>query len=45
MEVEGVRFSSTRLREMTGWKPQHDFDAGLRRVRAVLERGERMEKR
>ncbi len=45
MEVEGVRFSSSRLREMTGWKPQHDFDAGLRRVRAVLERGERVEKR
>ena len=45
MEVEGVRFSSSRLREMTGWKPQHDFDAGVRRVRAVLERGERVEKR
>ncbi len=45
MEVEGVRFSSARLWEMAGWKPEYDFDAGLRRVKAVLERGERVEKR
>lgn len=41
MEVEGVQFSSARLREITGWKPQFDFDSGLQKVRAVLEAAER----
>jgi UDP-glucose 4-epimerase len=39
-EVEGVRFSSTRLRTLTGWKPRYDLDAGLRRVKAILEEKE-----
>lgn len=41
MEVEGVRFSSARLRALTGWKPEYDFDAGLQRVKLTLERKER----
>ena len=39
-EVEGVRFSSARLQEIIGWKPAHDFEGGLRRVKAILERKE-----
>jgi UDP-glucose 4-epimerase len=38
MDVEGVRFSSARLRDLTGWKPGYDFEAGLRRVKAVLDK-------
>jgi UDP-glucose 4-epimerase len=42
MEVEGVRFSSVRLRDLIEWKPQYDFDSGLRRVKSVLADEERV---
>jgi hypothetical protein len=45
MEVEGVRFSSERLRGLTGWKPEYDFEAGLRRVKSILEGTGRTENR
>lgn len=40
-EVEGVTFSSARLRTLTGWKPEYHFEAGLQRVKSILERKER----
>lgn len=40
-EVESVRFSSARLRAVTGWKPRYDFPTGLERTRAVLEAQQR----
>jgi UDP-glucose 4-epimerase len=33
IEIENVRFSSTRFRTLTGWKPAVLFNEGLRRVR------------
>ena len=45
MEVEGVRFSSERLRALAGWKPEYDFDAGLHRVKSVLEGKERTQRK
>ena len=36
-EVEGVRFSSARLRDITGWKPAHDFEAGLDKIKSALQ--------
>jgi len=38
IEVEQVRISSARLREITGWEPQYSFVQGLRRTREILER-------
>lgn len=38
-EVEAVRFSSARLQAVTGWRPRHDFTAGLTRTRDILWAG------
>jgi len=40
-DVEAVRISSDRLRQVTGWRPRWSFKEGLERIRAVLERLER----
>lgn len=40
IEVEHVRFSSERLRAITGWKPRYDLKTGLQRVRDILEQRE-----
>lgn len=37
IEIDQVRYSSARVREITGWRPRHDFVSGLRRTRALLE--------
>lgn len=37
IEVEHVRFSSDRVRRITGWKPGHSLVSGLEQVREVLE--------
>lgn len=38
MEVDDVRISSARLRELTGWAPRHSFAEGLEVTRRVMER-------
>lgn len=40
IETEDVRFSSARLRKLTGWSARYDFVSGLQRVKAVLEQHE-----
>ena len=40
IEIDHVRFSSARLRALTDWQPRHDFLAGLRQTRTILESGE-----
>lgn len=45
IEVEGTRFSSARLRSITGWKPNYDFNSGLERVKSILERENRADSR
>jgi UDP-glucose 4-epimerase len=37
IEVERVKFSAARLRAITGWTPQYDFNSGLARTKVVLE--------
>lgn len=37
IEIEHVKFSSSRLQGITGWKPSFDFESGLQRTKAVLE--------
>lgn len=39
IEVERAKFSAARLRAITGWTPQYDFNSGLERTRIALERG------
>lgn len=38
MEVDDVKLSSARLRELTGWSPRHSFEQGLEITRSVMER-------
>jgi len=38
IEIENVKFSSSRLRAITGWKCKYDFVLGLQRTRAVIEK-------
>ncbi len=38
IEIEQVRISSARLREITGWHPQYTFVQGLLQTKAVLEK-------
>lgn len=38
IEVEQVRISSARLRELTGWKPRYSLEQGLCRTREIMER-------
>lgn len=37
IEIERVRFSSAKLRNLTGWQPQYDFLAGMAKTKQVLE--------
>jgi UDP-glucose 4-epimerase len=37
IEIENVRFSSERFRQLTGWKPAVSFTAGLKKTRAIIE--------
>ena len=39
IEVERAKFSAARLRAITGWTPQYDFNSGLERTKIALERG------
>lgn len=41
MEIGDARYTSKRLRDLTGWTPQHDFLAGLRKTRSVLQHQDR----
>ncbi len=36
IEIEHVAFSSARLRALTGWKPRHDFETGLHKIKALI---------
>jgi len=36
-EIKHVKFSSARLRDITGWQPQYDFISGLKKTKNVLE--------
>ena len=38
IEIEGVRISSARLQEVTGWRARCTFKEGLRKTKAILER-------
>ncbi len=38
IEVDSVRISSAKLREITGWRPRFSFDEGLAQTKRVLER-------
>jgi nucleoside-diphosphate-sugar epimerase len=38
IEIDQVRISSARLREITGWQPRYAFDQGLLKTRETLER-------
>lgn len=35
IEIDQVRFSSQRLRDIIDWSPQVEFEAGLRKIRAL----------
>jgi UDP-glucose 4-epimerase len=37
-EIESVRFTSAKLRAITGWSPRFDFKTGLQRTRLMLEK-------
>jgi nucleoside-diphosphate-sugar epimerase len=36
IEIEQVRFSSTRFRDLVDWRPVYDFKQGLARTKAVI---------
>jgi len=38
IEIEHVRFSSERLKNITGWQPRFDFAAGLEKTKTIMER-------
>jgi UDP-glucose 4-epimerase len=40
-EIDDVRITGAKLRELTGWQPTCTFREGLQRTKAVLERGAR----
>jgi len=37
IEIQDVRISSARLREITGWRPAFSFEQGLRKTKQVME--------
>lgn len=45
IEIEDVKFSSERLRSITGWKPRYDCVAGLQRTKIILEEEEKRSRR
>ena len=38
IEIDHIKFSSERLRALTGWQPRYDFRSALNELKAVLER-------
>ena len=38
IEIDHIKFSSKRLRSLTGWRPRYDFKSALNELKAVLER-------
>jgi len=38
IEIENVRISSERLRQITGWRARYSLEEGLRRTKEILER-------
>lgn len=40
IEIDNVRFSSARLRAITGWQPRFDFTSGLELTKEILQRSE-----
>ena len=38
IEIDHIKFSSERLRSLTGWRPRYDFSSALDELKAVLER-------
>jgi len=38
IEVGSVRFSSARLKALTGWEASYDFVSGLKKTREIMER-------
>lgn len=36
IEIDSVRFSSAKLRELTGWEPRYSFEEGLSRTKKTL---------
>jgi len=37
IEIDNVRISSTRFREVTGWQPRHSFAEGLHKTIQIME--------
>jgi UDP-glucose 4-epimerase len=37
IEIDSVRFSSAKLRDITGWEPRYSFDEGLASTKKTLE--------
>jgi UDP-glucose 4-epimerase len=37
IEIDDVRISSARIRELTNWTPSYDFRSGLEKTRTILE--------
>jgi nucleoside-diphosphate-sugar epimerase len=40
-EIEHVKFSSARLRTITGWQPRYDLVSGLQQTKAFLKEQEK----
>jgi UDP-glucose 4-epimerase len=38
IEIDSVRFSSARLRELTGWEPRFSFQEGLTRTKETMDK-------
>jgi len=38
IEIDSVRFSSAKLREITGWEPRYSFEEGLASTKKTLEK-------
>jgi nucleoside-diphosphate-sugar epimerase len=38
IEIEQVRFSGERFRDLVDWRPVYDFKQGLGRTRAIIAR-------
>lgn len=38
IEVDSVRFSSAKLRELTGWEPRYSFEEGLAQTKKTMDR-------
>ena len=41
IEIEHVKFSSARLRAITGWQASYDIMSGLQKTKAIIEQGKK----